>query len=536
MVSKSIRTIICILLLTIVVLSSSGCTTIKKWWNKNDREENKKVEHELQCLACDALSCDACKKNTQCVDGICGCKQCAETVDPNATTQANPKYLLFQLSNANPEIPVRNPAGISTKAQIEKAVDEIVAAIGERGDHVNQQLGFTTGPLMFDLTDEQMRILIADSFAVAEEKNVAVAFHIDDSMFWNARKDLWSNKNNVEWSDWQGTIVPHRIIGWVADGKPVLAPPMCYNSPAIKTEAARIARDVIGPAIKRGLDHLNTIGKPYLFAGVMAGWETRIQDEMANGSHVYYAYCALHNLGYSTQNLPADISAARGRIVTDWVTLWTKNLVAAGIPKTRVYTHIAFPGDASPSEPFTPAFNEYSYPGFSIYGAGTYPVFYKKLAARAATPWGISEGANVNLANSFSGGTSASGYTMEQYLGGAFNHGAVYINVFGWGDQSAEGYSQGTQSTEAITAYQKFLRGESLGEGSGTTVPPINSDNDLFSKVQKIQVNLPDWLSQHPDQQPNIQPLMQKLDEYMKTGNATEAEKTADEILNIIAQ
>ena len=132
-------------------------------------------------------------------------------------------------------------------------------------------------------------------------------------MFWYNRADLWSDRNNVEWSDWNGTVVPHRIIGWVLDGRPVLAPPMCYNSPAIKAEAERLAREVIGGEIRKGLEHLYGIGKPYLFAGVIAGWETRLQDD--SQPQVFYGYCALRNLGYSAANPPADIDAVLQGVV-----------------------------------------------------------------------------------------------------------------------------------------------------------------------------------------------------------------------------
>ena len=99
-----------------------------------------------------------------------------------------------------------------------------------------------------------------------------------------------------QWSDWSGTVVRHRVIGFVPNPTD-LAPPMCCNSPAIIAETNRRARDVIGSEIKKGIDRLNASGKPYLFAGVIAGSETRMQDD----SHppVYYGYCALHNLGYS---------------------------------------------------------------------------------------------------------------------------------------------------------------------------------------------------------------------------------------------
>lgn len=476
-------------------------------------------------------------------------------------TEANPKQLLFYLSGASPEVPPGNPARVYTKAEIEDAVDRMLTAIGLVGDHVHTQLGFSVGPLMFDLTDAQLRTLIVNSFAVAEEKNVSVAFHIDDLMFWNRRKDLWSDENNVEWIDWSRTSVPHRLIGWVANGASVLAPPMCYNSPAITAEATRIARDVIGAEIKTGIDHLNSIGKPYLFAGVIAGWETWMQDQFgSHNEHHYAIYCALHGLGYSAQNPPKDFDKTLQGVVHDWIVLWVRGLEAAGIPGDNVYTHIAFPGYPSPvrpfyndlgdyftnSVPFETAFNEYARPGFSIYGVGTFEGLYKVLARYPTTPWGISEGTNVNLSGLFAGGAHRTKYSMEQYLGGAFNHGAVLINIYGGFSNAHDSpFARAAEDLDAITAYRKFLSGGRLEEEiepgvssahSAIIAQSSASGGDLSSKVQVIQANLGDWLNKHPDQQPTMQSLVSKLDASMRSGNEAEAKELADQILNLIGQ
>jgi hypothetical protein len=243
--------------------------------------------------------------------------------------------------------------------------------------------------------------------------------------------------------------------------------------------------------------------------------------------------------------------------VSNWIILWAKSLAAGGVPKTAIFTHIAAPTGAPPlfisadkvlrfaykdSSANVTAFNPYSYPGFSVHGTGSFTALYRILAAHASTPWAISEGSNVNLGNSFSGGPSASGFTMEQYLGRAFNHGAVFVNLFGWNRVATDDpFAKAATGTEAIAAYKKFLSGEKLEEGSITkgvfsSAPAPVSANNLFSKVQEIQHSLPTWLSHHPDRQSTIQSLVPKLYGYMKAGNASEAEKTADEILSIIVQ
>jgi hypothetical protein len=390
------------------------------------------------------------------------------------------QYLGFYAGGSTPEINAA-PATLQTKAQIEASWAPIINAIGEKGDGVHQQLGFWIGPLGWDLTDAQEKQLIDDAFAIAEKQNVAVGFHIDDSMFWNRRTDLWSDTNNVEWSDWKGTVVPHRIVGWVLDGKPVLAPPMCYNSPAIVKEATRLATDVIGAEIKKNVDHLNSIGKGYLFMGVIAGWETQMQGGV-------YGYCALTNLGYSASSPTTDRNKALVGIVHDWITLWTKNLSQAGITTQKIFTHIGSLGCTTPpklppgitlpadfdivqfkcgsADPNVVEFTPYSNPGFTL-GPKSFlsTSVYTILSAHGSPPWGISES---DMTFTGANGVATADDNMEQYLGGVFNHGGVYVDIFGWGGRDSSGalspFAQADEAPSSIAAYQKFLRGDVLSE------------------------------------------------------------------------
>jgi hypothetical protein len=413
------------------------------------------------------------------------------------------KFLLFQTAgNISPSMPVGGPVMISTEADIEKGMENVAKTIGETGDHVTRQLGVVIGPLVLDATDDQLRGFIDAGFQAAVAKDVAVGFHVDNSMFWNNRKDLWSDRNNVEWSDFNGTIVPHRIIGWVANGNAtMMAPPMCYNSPAMVKEATRIARDVIGAEIAKGVRKLNAAGKGYLFAGVISGWETNglVNDDGKNPK-VYFGYCALSHAGYSANNPPKDQNAVLVGVVRDWITLWTKGLFNAGIPRNKIFTHLGMGADAPANFPdpvrdffnyVVPesAFNKYSNPGFSVYG--TYDEsMYKRISAMGANSWGVSEGTAVGLngvADTSGSGISA----MEQYLAGAFNHGATYANVFGWGGDGNSEYGKATDSTAAMAAYRKFLSGEKLLEAPagalGCPNPlPSNAPPLLSSLCQQL--------------------------------------------------
>ncbi|MGE3683934.1 MAG: hypothetical protein AB7G93_19615 [Bdellovibrionales bacterium] len=462
-----------------------------------------------------------------------GIRAATSTERPNSDL----KYLLFHTEGGSN--PVAGTAGASvtimTKTEILEEMNQLVSFVGDNvGDHKSTQLGVAVGPISFDFTDTQIRELISDLFSAAEETGVAVAFHIDDSMFWNRRQDLWSDRNNIEWTDWNGTTQPHRIIGWAGGGTPFLAPQMCYNSPAIITEATRLARDVIGLEIKKGIDRLNSIGKSHLFAGVLMGWETRLQDD-SEDPHVEYGYCALTNLGYSQNNIPSDMNEVLTGVVSDWITLWTRSLSEAGIIKNKIFTHIAYNAAVSAEEasaqnaPPSVAFTEYSNPGFSLYG-NSYPSNFKKVLTDHGSPrWGISEGTAVGLANIFTGGTTSTS-PMESYLAGAFNNGAVYVNIFGLNTQNPEfdEFAKASSSVEAKEAYRKFLEGKQLVEGPMTT---------LAERLQTALKNLQDAVSRAQAEGQDISSVsgaMKELEDLLKANDTEAAIAKAKEILELI--
>ena len=134
------------------------------------------------------------------------------------------------------------------------------------------------GPLAFDHSDAEIRRHIASAFAIALKQNVAVGFHLDDSMFWARRSDLLRVPDNVEWMDWKGTPSTGRRIEWGPQPKKI-PPQMCFNSKAIQAEVRRRAATVIGKALKDGVDQLKRQGKADLFAGILVGWETQIGQD-----------------------------------------------------------------------------------------------------------------------------------------------------------------------------------------------------------------------------------------------------------------
>ncbi len=426
---------------------------------------------------------------------------------------SEPQYLLFQLFTYQ-------GGPYQTVTSLSPTVDKIISVIGATTDGKSRQLGIAFGALSLDQTDTQLRTSIQDAFKLAEDKNVAVAFHIDDSMFWINRSDLWGVSSNVEWSNWAGTVYPHRYVDWVGRS---LAPQMCYNSSALKAEISRIARDVIAAEITKGVDHLKLVNKRHLFAGVIAGWETHLADlttgyggTMVNNlisndglTRKLYGYCSLSNLGFNASNTPTSFSTEIGKVVHDWAQYWAQELNAGGISKNRIYTHFADRGSVQ-------AFNRYARPGFTAYDKGSIDQIKGSVAVNSNPRWAVSEGTNIDEA--------FQGYAWEAYLANIFNNGGAIATIFGWTEGSSTPYGKATNSAGALAAYQKFLRGEALSETATVTLTPLQQ------KIQKIFANLGAILAVDP----NATTKLEQILKYQDAGQLAEAEALANQLLALI--
>jgi hypothetical protein len=372
-----------------------------------------------------------------------------ESTDTGSTSPAT-EYLFFQIFTY-PLLPTGYTAG-----QIDPVAQNIVNAVGNTGAK-HRKLGLTIGPLTFDDTNAELIQIIDDSFAVAEKYNVAIMFHLDDSMFWLNRPDLWGQRQNVEWTSWSGSEAGPRTLPWYTGP---LAPQMCYNSPGIEAAISTLAAQVIGPEIQKNLAQLSADGKSDLFAGIITGWETMLPD-----LNPPIGYNALTNLGYSAANPPPNMDDTLVAVVHDFIQFWDQQFVAAGIDPNKLYTHIATfpPGDDNNHAPLGVAFNNVSHAGFTAYGSSgeSFPQIYEALAAEGASQWGVSEGSNIYPPNAQPGGSGLPDLPMTQYLAQAYNHGATYVNLLGWQATGTPFYSVLTGPT-AIHAYRKFLKGKKL--------------------------------------------------------------------------
>ncbi len=458
---------------------------------------------------------------------------------PKVADAAETRYLTFQLMTGLPGYagPPPLPGHISlSKAQLERFVHEVVKAIGATGD-VRHKLGFAVGPLCFDMSDDETRQFIRDSFAVARENDVAVAFHIDDSIVWGQRKDLLSNPDNIETADWKQKPSTGRRADW--GPKPTRFPPqMCFNSPAI-VAAVKDRGGLIGAEIEKELAVLKSQGKPHLFAGVIAGWETQIGRDF--GTDRPLGYRALRNRGFSESNAPEDPDLERVKVVKEFMELWANSIHASGTPREKIFCHIAFTDQglrkadakasyavkvnfALPEVAFSSAYR----PGFSTYPEGaTFKQVYAVLSKQGSPGWISAEGVNVSP-------TSMPGEpTMETYLGRMFNHGAVMVNVFAWGiggeAMRDNFFRRATENPEALAAYAKFLRHSALIE----TAPSGFSSAAFQDKMRRLQKDLPDWV-QRSGKQAQAMPLTKKLQTFIKDRQWQQADKVADELLALV--
>jgi hypothetical protein len=453
--------------------------------------------------------------------------------------QAETKYLTFQLWPRIPGYPGIPPlAGHLTlnKSQMADFVHEIVKAIGNTGDARNK-LGFAIGPLCFDMSDDDIRQFIRDAFAVARENDVALALHIDDSMSWGRRTDLVSDPDNIETADWRQIASSGRRLDW-GPNPMRFPPPMSYNAPAI-VAAAKARAGIIGGEIKRELAVLKSLNKEYLFAGVIAGSETQMGRDFDTGRAL--GFRALAHRGFSQRNPPMDADAERVSVVKEWMELWANSLYAAGTPREKIFCHIAFTdqglrkadanesyaqrvGFATPEVVFSPAYR----PGFSTYPEGrTLQEVYTVVAQHGNPGWISAEGTNVSP-------TGMPGEpTMETYLAKTFNRGAVLVNLFSWGiggeSMRDNFFRRATEGPEAVSAYAKFLRHETLVEATSGFSP------EAFQvKMQRLQTELPAWVRKS-GQQAQALPLTRQLDTLLKEKKFLEADRIADQLLSLMS-
>ena len=144
-----------------------------------------------------------------------------QPADPGSSkAERETRYLAFQIFTYGPDPRIASMgegknavARFPDRATLRDYVEDIKTADRHRG-RAQTRLAVVLGHIGFDHGDAEVTRFIELAFGLALETNVAVGFHIDDSMFWATRKDLWSDPNNVEALDWDGTPCTGRRLDW----------------------------------------------------------------------------------------------------------------------------------------------------------------------------------------------------------------------------------------------------------------------------------------------------------------------------------
>lgn len=318
--------------------------------------------------------------------------------------------------------------------------------IGTAGDGKSRLLAFGLPNPTFD-HEPGLAGRIGNAFQAARKHDIPVHLEFDFHTEWKERPDLWNafdpklpgynpaNARNVEWSDWKGTPNRVRYLNWGVIQR--IAPQMCLTSPVIRKEITRLVSQVIGPALKPEIETLKKEGREYLFAGITVDSEPGIEDyshpdpetakmmEPDGTPRAPLGFNALVSRGYSEAHPPRDFRRALAEVNADFVAFCAQQFVDAGIPSSRLYTHVVAPApQESTNAPIGIAFNPYSRPGWTTYPVGAladdFEAIYSELKKHGNPAWA---GVEANV------GIPGSSVDWETYLGRHFNHGATLVGI-----------------------------------------------------------------------------------------------------------
>ena len=364
-------------------------------------------------------------------------------------------------------------------------------------------------------------------------------------MFWGRLAEL-NTPENLEWLDWKGTPNTGRRLDWSTKPMKVM-PQLCMNSKGLLSAVAKRAA-LIGGEIAEGVKKLHAVQKDDLFLGVIAGWETRIGRDFDTG-----------NISRLSRALERRIqrrqSAGRHRRCPRRDCAGLRGLLGSITDRRRcsqgqgLFAYRLYVGDDVQDFPpssirpwvaapylqvieFTPpavAYCDSCIPGVSTYPQpGHLDQWQAEREKHGNPPWASCEGTAIDPGEAE---RSGNGMNMERYLGNLFNHGAVLVNVFGWGVGNKDNpFRKIAEGDTALAAYRKFLRGDKLEEAA---IPiPALPPAGLREKVRKVQAMLPGWIKKNGPAK--VKDDVEKLGRCLKENLFEQAAEAADAILKTI--
>ena len=120
---------------------------------------------------------------------------------------------------------------------------------------------------------------------------------------------------------------------------------------------------------------------------------------------------------------------------------------------------------------------------------------------------------------------------MEGYLGNLFNHGAILVNIYGWGvGENSNPFRKVAERENALDAYRKFLSGGALSEApiAIPAVPPAG----FIVKVHKLQAALPGWIEKNGPSK--VKDDIDRMQKALERQQFDAADQAASAILNTI--
>lgn len=428
---------------------------------------------------------------------------------------SEPRYVLFQFQGMEGDMPVL--------PDLPAFVAELKEQFGAQPADAVRHVGFTPGLISsLNLPVETLRSRVNQALDVAEQTGMPVFFHMDDMHFWWQRKDLHSDPECVEWSDFpapgetQGPVIERYWLNW---GSFIVfpAPPPNFESPRFKEDVKQHLAEGMGKPIAERLARWKTAGKGYLFAGIAVGNETETpydlrpllntpagaepdgqevsqgqpkevkmrRDEMVRGG-----FHALQMRGYTrdkVQSLAAEtgktydevISELRHEVAHDYAEFRSRILNEAGVPRERIYTHFVsamrsfiakhmggIMVDRCPDVKYS--VNAYSRPGYTLTRNTTDLVDLSAKLKEAHSTVGKDMGtawAGVETyCTTEQPGRPQTREEYEAYLGGLFAHDMCLINVYGWNvPQTGEGSQFSVKKAPGvIEAIQNWVSGKTL--------------------------------------------------------------------------
>lgn len=453
---------------------------------------------------------------------------------------------------ANGEAPAapEEPRYLLFWSDAEKA-GELADRVGMKGDGKTRLLGFGLPNPTFEL-GEQLPDRIRSAFAAARRHSMAVMLHFDFHLAWKNRPDLWNwfdpkkpgydpdNRFNVEWHGWDGP--PNRVRYLDHGVLERVAPNMCFTSKKVRAEVARIVAKVIGPVLLEEVARLRAEGKEALFAGVLVGLEPGIDDYSRPNPEVArmmkedgvpataLGYRALLDRGFGADHPPDDFRKALATIIQETVAFWCEQFVDAGIPREKLYPHVAAPAPIEMTNaPIWTAFNRSSRPGWTTYAVMVlerdFKPIYEELEKHGNPPWA---GVEANA------GMPGSVVDWETYLGWHYNHGCVLVavNMGATGEDLPRRLRDSAFSKEALAAYRKFLSGQPLVE------KPVSADHPqlrIQRKMLRVRDGIERWHKSGKDPSA-VGKLMEGAAPLANAGKLDQLEKLVDRALEMLGE